>query len=391
MREFTIARTERGRVSKLSMKFSLVPAVLGIIISLAGFTQAYNLVDVKDAKSLEKPLVRIPEKIERSSPVDPNASITLCVMSGQLRVRAWDKSEVRVRSADAAQIDFRRVDKAKDLSTPPTRVDVMVFDKLRRKGDCQALANVEMEVPSGATVQVQTRDGNIYITGVAGAYAGSQNGDIMIERAGKFVEAGSIGGSILLKDSTGRINLSSAGGGVEVNNVKPVSSDDSFEVGTVSGDIQLNRVSNAKVIVKTLNGNVNMIGPLARAGHYGFTTMGGDVVLMLPQDVSFTLNARVSDKSDILSDFALKYLPEPVQVPSPAPKPDPPAAVSSKSPKSPVSKGKPPEKGGPVIAPVVVVKPVVVNPFRRVSAIYGSGDATISLSSFGGTLRLKKM
>ncbi len=385
MREFTIARIERGRVSKLSMKFFLVPAVLGIIISLAGSTQANNLADKKDAKSKEKSL----EKIERSSPVDSAASITLCVMSGQLTVRGWEKSEVRVRSADAAQIDFRRVDKAKDPSTPPTRVDVMVFDKLRRRGDCQALANVEMEVPNGATVQVQTRDGNIYITGVAGAYAGSQNGDIIIERAGKFVEAGSVGGSISLKDSTGRVRLSSAGGGVEVNNVKPVSSDDTFEVGTVSGDIELNRVSNAKVIAKTVNGNVTMTGALARAGHYGFTTMGGDVVLLLPHDVSFTLNARVSDKGDIVSDFALKYLPE---LPAPpAPKADPPAAASPKSPKSPTSKAKPPDKTGPVIAPVVVVKPVVVNPFRRVNAIYGSGDATISLSSFGGTLRLKKM
>jgi len=370
---------------KLSMKFSLVPAVLGIIISLAGSTQANILADEIAAKSFGK----TPEKIERSSPVDPQASITLCVMSGQLTVRGWDKSEVRVRSADAAQIDFRRVDKAKDLSTSPTRIDVMVYDKLRRKGDCQALSNVEMEVPTGATVQVQTRDGNIYITGVAGAYAGSQNGDIVIDRATKFVEAGSVGGSIFLKDSTGRVNLSSAGGGVEVHNVKPLSSDDTFEVGTVSGDIELNRVGNAKVLAKTVNGNVTMMGALARTGKYMFTTMGGDVVLLLPHDVSFTLYARVSDKSDIVSDFALKYLPE--QPAPPAPKADPPAAISPKSPKDPASKGKPVDKTGPVISPVVVVKPVVVNPFRRVNAIYGSGDATISLSSFGGTLRLKKM
>ncbi|PYS70241.1 MAG: hypothetical protein DMF69_14235, partial [Acidobacteria bacterium] len=176
------------------MKFSLVPAVFAIIISLAGSNKAINLHDESDAKS--------GEKIERSTPVTSQPSITLCVMSGQLTVHGWDKNEVRVRSTDAAQIEFRRVDKSKDPSTPPARVDVMVFDKMRSKGDCQALADVEMEVPLGATVQVQTRDGDIYIMGVAGAYAGSQNGDIVIERAGKFVEAGSVGGSISLKDST---------------------------------------------------------------------------------------------------------------------------------------------------------------------------------------------
>lgn len=374
----TIARTERGRVLKLTMKVSLVPALLSIIFSLAGSTQAINLHDESDAKS--------GEKIERSTPVTPQASITLCVMSGQLTVHGWDKNEVRVRSADATQLEFRRVDKSKDVSTPPSRVDVMVFDRMRTKGDCQALADVEMDVPQGATVQVQTRDGDIYISGVAGAYAGSQNGDIVIERAGEFVEAGSVGGSISLKDSTGRVNLNSAGGGVEVDNVRPLSANDSFEVGTVSGDIQLNRISNAKVIAKTVNGNVTMTGALARSGYYGFTTMGGDVVLLMPHDVSFTLNARVSEKSDIISDFALKYMAEVPTPPTPKSEPAPMAVPKTSPPKTPQ-----PPRTGPIIAPMVVVKPIIVNPFRRISAIYGSGDATISLSSFGGTLRLKKI
>jgi DUF4097 and DUF4098 domain-containing protein YvlB len=364
------------------MKFSLVPAVLGIIFSLAGSTQAND--DKSDTKSSEK--------IERSTPVNPQASITLCVMSGSLVVRGWDKSEVRARSTDADQLEFRRVDKTKDPSSLPTRIDVMVIDKQSQRGDCQANADVEMDVPKEATVQVQTRDGDIFISGVGGAFAGSQNGDITIERASKFVEAGSVGGSILLKDSMGRVNLSSAGGGVEVYNLKPVSSDDAFEVGTVSGDIQLDRVSNSKVSAKTVNGTVTMTGPLAKAGQYGFTTMGGDVVLMMPHDASFTLNARVSSNSDIVSDFPLKYVPE---APVPAPKPQPAPEAMPKSPKAEMKaradKSDKAGKTGPIIAPVVAVRPVVVNPFKRISAICGSGDATITLSSFGGTLHLKKM
>ena len=367
------------------MKFSLVPAVLAIIFSLAGSSQAND--DKSDTRSSDK--------VERSTPVDPQASITLCVMSGKLVVRGWDKNEVRASSADADELEFRRIDKSKDPSSPPKRVDVMVVDKESSKGDCQALADVEMDVPKGATVQVQTRDGDIYISGVGGAYAGSQNGDITIERASKFVEAGSVGGSILLKDSMGRVNLSSAGGGVEAYNIKPVSSDDTFEVGTVSGDIQLDRVSNPKVSTKTVNGTVTMTGALAKAGQYGFTTMGGDVVLIMPHDASFTLNARVSVNSDIVSDFPLKYLPEPPAVPKPQPVPE----SKSKAPKAEMKEQKVDKadksdkagKNGPIIAPVVVVKPIIVNPFKRISAICGSGDAMITLSSFGGTLHLQKM
>jgi len=117
-----------------------------------------------------------------------------------------------------------------------------------------------------------------------------------------------------------------------------------------------------------------MTGPLAKAGYYSFTNMAGDVVLGMPHDASFRLIAKVSEKHDIVSDFALKYLSEP---PTP-----PPAKPRTPAPGT-----------GPVVAPIKVEKPVSVTQhvLRRVNAICGTGDATISIASFGGTVRLKKI
>jgi hypothetical protein len=356
----------------LTKKWFAVWAVVGLLVSLAVSTAAHDNSNPKPG-----------EKIDRTMTVDPQTIVTLCVASGTLKVRGWDKNEVHVRSLDAAQIDFKRVDKVKDPSIPARRVDVMVLDRSgvgNPRLDCQAVASVEMDVPANATVQVQTRDGDIAITGVAGAYAGSQNGDIMIDHATKLVEAGSVGGSIYLKDSSGRVNLSSAGGVVEVVNVSPSDDEDTFEVGTVSGDIQLNRVSNTKVTAKTVNGTVTMNGPLAKAGLYSFQNMAGDVVLGMPHDASFRLSAKVSEKHGIVSDFALKYLGEP---------PPPPAAMPRTP--APETKGR---VSGPVVAPIVVEKPTAISTqyiLRRVNAICGTGDATISIASFGGTVRLKKI
>lgn len=371
----------------MTKKLFAACAVAGLILSLAGSTLAHD--EIKSGQP--------GEKIERSLTVDPQAVVTLCVASGTLNVRGWDKSEIRVRSTDAVQIDFRRIDRTKDTSKPATRVDVMLLEKSapNLKRDCQALANVEMEVPSGAIVQVQTRDGDISIAGVAGAYAGSQNGDIAIERVTKMVEAGSVGGSITLRDSSGRVNLNSAGGGVEVFNVRAASEEDTFEVGTVSGDIRLDRVNSPKVYAKTVSGTMMMSGPLVKSGNYGFTSMTGDMILAMPSDASFQLNAKVSDRHSIVSDFQLKYLNEPTPLPSP-PAVTPPAAAPSK--KAPEAKSKPPDpkdkapKAGPVTAPIATVRPTVV-PYvlRRINAICGSGDATISVASFGGTVRLKKI
>jgi len=388
------------------MKLFVVSAVAGLIFSLAGSTPANT------------PKTDVPgQKIERSIPADQQLTVTLCVASGRLTVRGWDKNELRVRSTDAGEIELRRLDKVKDASVPASRVDVMVLDttskisaKAVKVADCQALADVDMDVPFGATVQVQTRDGDISITGVSAAYAGSQNGNIEIVRAAKVVEAGSIGGSISLRDSNGRINLSSAGGIIEVVNVKPSSTDDALEVGTVSGDIQLQHVSNPKVMAKTVNGTVTMTGPLVKSGNYTFTNMTGDIVLALPHDASFQLNAKVSEKRDIVSDFQLKYFadgtpPPPPAKPAPAPGPGAqggpvapgaqgtPGKPGSPAPaKTPVVKVQPPPKTGPIISPVIVDKPAIA-PYvlRRVTAVCGSGDATISVASFGGTVRLKKI
>jgi len=392
------------------MKLFVVSAVAGLIFSLAGTTPAH------EGKTESQP----GQKIERSMPVSPQVTVTLCVSSGTLTVRGWERNELRVRSADAGQIELRRLDKAKDPTAPATRIDVMVLDhgpRVNPRLDCQALADITMEVPAGATVQVQTRDGDISIAGVSAVYAGSQNGNIAIERAVTIIEAGSVGGSISLKESSGRVNLSSAGGIVEVANVKPTNSGDSFEVGTVSGDIQLDRVSNPKVMAKTVNGTVTMTGPLARSGQYAFTNMTGDVVLGLPHDASFQLNAKVSEKRDIVSDFALKYIepppppppistapkpgpagtPGPAVAPGPSAKPGTPSKPGAEAkvsppapPKTPVAKGHPPQKSGPII--VVDTQPIVT-PYllRRVQAICGTGDATISVASFGGTVRLKKL
>src|SRR6185369_3957294 len=116
------------------------------------------------------------------------------------------------------------------------------------------------------------------------------------------------------------------------------------------------------------------------------------IILAMPHDASFQLNAKVSDKHNIVSDFTLKYL-------SDVTPPPPPVVIKPKTPeakgKSPDMKGKTPTptpKTGPVIAPIVVEKPMPNSyVLRRVSAVCGSGDATISIASFGGTVRLKKI
>jgi len=382
----------KGRAKLIKTLFA-VAAASGLILSLAGSTPAHN----------EEKARQPGQKVERTLTVDPQATITLCVASGALTVHGWDKHEVRVRSTDADQLEFHRIDKPKEPNTPATRIDVMVLDKNARLNpnlDCQAIADVDMDVPAGATVQVQTRDGDIAIVGIAGAYAGSQNGDITIEKVTKLAEAGSVGGSISLKDSSGRVNLSSAGGVVEAYNVRAASAEDTFEVGTVSGDIQLETISSPRVLAKTVSGTLTMSGALVKSGYYSFTNVTGEIVLAMPANASFRLSAKVSDKQNIDSEFPLKYASETSPTPPARPRvlPLPPdnekplkEKEKSVAKPAPPAKTPAPPRTGPAVGPMTE-RPMVIVPYvRRIEAICGSGDAVISIASFGGAIRLKKL
>jgi DUF4097 and DUF4098 domain-containing protein YvlB len=372
------------------------------------------------------------QKVERTVSADPAVTVSICVMSGSINVQGWDKDEVLARSSDAAQIELRQKDGTAQ-SAKATKVEVFVVDNSdeeRIKKNCQSYSDLELFVPRGASVHVQTRDGDIEIADIAVVVAGTQNGDINIERVSRAVEVGSVGGSVSIKDSTGRASVTTIGGGVEVINLRPTAAADGFEVVTVSGDLNLEGVTHALLNARTVTGDVHLTGPLAAGGRYGFKTMSGDITLTMPNDSSFHLSAKVANDGEIISDFPLTLIPDvtpqsrpsvksPTPMPAPAPAPamahmppptPAPAAVSAPEPSAaPVSDVSPetPQpapaskpstapvviKVAPRISKVIVTSPIVSVPsvaMRRVDAVCGGGDASIQVASFSGTLHLLK-
>ena len=339
------------------------------------------------------------QKVERTIAVDPAVAVSLCVMSGNITVRGWDRNEVAARSADAVQIDLRKPQELMPAGSVK-KLDVVVFNKPEEhkpQGKCQAYSDVELNVPRGATVLVQTRDGDISIAEVASAYAGTQNGDIEVAQVSRSIEVGSLGGSICLKDSTGRVSISSAGGSVDATNLRPVDVGDTIDVVTTSGDITLSQVTHKQINTKTVSGNLMLSGPLAAAGRYWFNSFSGDVTLALPANSSFKLLAKVSEDGEIITDFPLTLTqvsaasssqasvadaPQPPDPPAATPKPDPVSSTPKVAPSVRVH-----------VKPVITVSPVakvVAFSMRRVTGTHGTGDATISVASFSGTLRLEQ-
>jgi Putative adhesin len=278
---------------------------------------------------------------------------------------------------------------------------------------CLSFSDVEMNVPRGATVQLQTRDGDINVADVSTAYVNTQSGDVSIQRATKAVDAGTMGGVISLKDSSGCINLHSVGGNIEASGVRPTEASDTFDARSLGGDIVLDQVAHARLNARSLNGSLSMTGRLAHDGHYDFNTISGDVTLTLPVDSSFRISAKLSQSAEVITDFPLtlkSYSSAPVRPsgklsppdlqsaslstsPEALPKTPAPAALPPVDGVAPARAADPPDDPPRVIAKTKIKVPRVVvvgYPLRRLDGVCGSGDALIDVSSFSGTVHLKK-
>jgi hypothetical protein len=336
------------------------------------------------------------QKIEKSIAALPSVAVSLCVDSGNVTVRGWDKNEVFARSSEVGRIELKG-----GYGMPSggaAKVVVWLVDKptgAEEKGGCDAFGDVQLMVPRGASLYLQTGDGTIDVSDVASVFARSETGDISVKKATRSVEVVSFSGEVTVANSTGRMAMKSVSGMLAAANVRPNDQADCFEASSISGDIALAGVNHPLVTVKTANGKIDFSGPLAHQGQYNFNTTSSDVTLSLPENSSFRLNARVAKDREVVSDFPLsltiedpvpvmprKAPPAPQPPPEPAPKPIPRATPDAKE---------------PVIVVVnpqeqtIKVKPVAVKTLyslRRISAVHGNGDALITIASFTGTIRL---
>ena len=326
-------------------------------------------------------------------------------------MHGWERNEVQARSADAEAINFRRA--STTTTGPASRIEVLIADPADGPGghtdSCNAFSDVELNVPRGAIVQLQTRDGDVTVTDVTEARVETQNGDIDLQRISRLVEARCLSGDISLSDSSGRVQLGSVSGSVEAVNVRSLTAGDDFDAGTVSGDVMLEAVGHAQVHAKSVSGSVNMNGPLVHGGRYDFKTMSGDVTLSLPADSSFKVNAKVAHGGDIISDFTItptadttQSRKESVSVASSTTTSTSTIVSSSTSTSTTVvTAPSPPTAPSPSTAPRPAPAPrvsVVIAPtpmpdghgVERLNGIFGSGDATLNLASFSGTVHLRR-
>lgn len=306
--------------------------IICLLLSVAGVVRARN----------SAPDRRSGQQVERTVAANPRVIVSACVMSGDITVHSWDRNEVRVRISDGMQIELTRVDQSKS----PTATELTLTGRGRRSpraSSCLPLGDVELDVPRGATVKLQTSSGEITANEVARVTATSQSGTITIEKVHDEASLNTIGGEISVRNSTGTFKLHTVGGSIEASDLGPSTASDSMDASTVGGDITLDRIRHQRLKVNTVGGEAEYAGPLARGGRYSFQSISGHLRLLLPANSSFRVTGTLGAGGELSSDFN-----------------------------------------------VTAEKASQYSPMRTVDAMVSKGDASIDISVFSGSIQIKK-
>lgn len=285
-------------------------ALLTIIALVALICSANAASAQKDKDKLKDTSFEPEEQMERTIAASQSVVVSVCLASGDIQVHGWDRPEVKVTATSASQLELQG-----GGLNPSQRVEVLVSDKPRNvpgeavAGDCRATSDLEINVPKGATIQIKLRSGDIDVSKVAEVRIENMSGDISLSEVTRAVEAITFSGDLSLVNASGRVRLRTISGDIDATNIRTVEASDDFKASSTSGDINLEEVAQARLNASTTSGMITLTGQLARRGTYDLNSFSGDVVLNIPQDSAFSINAR-SPQGGITTDFAIKSASE---------------------------------------------------------------------------------
>lgn len=201
--------------------------------------------------------------------------LELSDFGGQITVKAWRQSSIRVKATHSShdRISVSTEGSTVSISASsrhgPATVDyellVPTWMPLSISGTPSAEVSIE---GTEAEVTVETVEGAVHVVGGSGNVSlRSVEGEVSIEGARGHIELNSVDGAISVKDCSGDITAE-----------------------TVDGEITMSGIESANVDASTVDGTVEYDGTIRDNGRYHFESHDGDVTVSVPEKANVTVS-----------------------------------------------------------------------------------------------------
>lgn len=283
---------------------------LGLLLCLAagmGFAQKDPPEPPKTAPKVEvKPPVKRPmptpparvrpfERVERGTmeraiAAEPNVAVKLCIAEGTIRVNGSERNEVRLFVRNGRKFEFRSLEKNPD-NGKATWLWIASTSGPGPLSNCLAGESVDIELPIGASIDLEARTAGAVIDSVKKANVKIVEGSISLRNIAGGIQANAYQGDVMVESSGGPIELGTTTGNILAYDVKPGSVGDLFKATTRSGQIALDGVIHRQIFASSISGSVAFDGKFLNGGIYNFKTTNGSIRILIPEDSACKLVA----------------------------------------------------------------------------------------------------
>lgn len=229
----------------------------------------------------------------------PNARVSISNVKGEVTVSAWDRNQV--------QVTGRLGDGAKPLAIDGSNNAMTIKVESQGKSGwgnwksdtSMGSSSLDVRVPKGASVDVDVVSAALNIDGIDGGHikANTVSGKARINARSPEVSVDSVSGSVELAGSADKVALQTVSGDILAPNVGSEA-----QLQTVSGRIRVSGGPWRKLNLSTVSGDVTLSGGVAPNGSFDVDSMSGDVQLQVPANLSAIIHASTFS-GDLRSDF----------------------------------------------------------------------------------------
>lgn len=210
--------------------------------------------------------------VDQSHPLAADGAVRVENVAGSVTVTGWDRAEVRItgtlgRGVRDLEVDLR-----------DGRLVIEVEIEGRRDGH----ADLELMVPVGATVEVETVSADIEASGLSGELSlESVSGRVEVSGRPQRLEASSVSGDLRVAFAPDRSSLETVSGNLEVAEAAG-----RLDAESVSGAIRIGLGVVEDARLESVSGGIRFASELAPGGSVDIETMSGSVELTLAKALS---------------------------------------------------------------------------------------------------------
>ena len=246
------------------------------------------------------------ENFSRTVRLGRNGTLDLQNVAGDITVTGGGGDDVKIDAVKRVRHPNETEGKALlseitiEVADRSGRVEVRT--EYPRRRNWSGGVDFTVSVPRDASVALRSVSGNVKVTNINGELrAESVSGDIVTMTTKKLRWAKTVSGDVDVSEAEAdELSVGSVSGDVTVNRLKG----SGFDAQTVSGDLRLTDVDFDHASLRSVSGDIDYAGRLARNGRYQFQSHSGDIRVTPADSKGFAIEASTFS-GDVRSDYAL--------------------------------------------------------------------------------------